>query len=196
MHGYSSGNVLTPVPDARRKDQEEKIGGSYWEVYKKVIVPYVSQDSIVLEIGAGGGSWTKALLARAKKVHAVDIVNVGQWVQHEKLRVHVIENNDYSQFQDEYFDFCFSWGVLCHLSHEEISQVLENTLPKMKKGALAVHHYSNTKKLKRLGRDGKVGNWKDNDEEIMSTLIGEGWQILSLDLGLVQRDSVMMLRKA
>jgi hypothetical protein len=47
----------------RRWHEERRIGGSYRRVLAKGI--YVPQNAVVLEIGPGRGSWTRALLKRA-----------------------------------------------------------------------------------------------------------------------------------
>jgi hypothetical protein len=63
--GYSSGDIASPLPNWRRWHEERRIGGSYRQVLAKGILPYVRQNAVVLEIGPGRGSWTRALLKRA-----------------------------------------------------------------------------------------------------------------------------------
>jgi SAM-dependent methyltransferase len=96
-------------------------------------------------------------------VHVVDFHDVAQWLQPEKydgrLKCHVISDNaGYSVFPDEYFDFCFSFGVLCHNNIDSIEEILRNVLPKMKLGGRALHQYA----LRSGGR----------------AILGKGWEPL------------------
>jgi len=138
-YGYSSGDIASPLPNWRRWHEERRIGGSYRRVLAKGI--YVPQNAVVLEIGHGRGSWTRALLKSIPTcvIHVGDFHDVAQWLQPEKydgrLKCYVISDNaGYSVFPDEYFDFCFSFGVLCHNNIDSIEEILRNVLPKMKLG--------------------------------------------------------------
>jgi len=89
-------------------------------------------------------------------IHVVDFHDVAQWLQPEKydgrLNCHVISDNaGYSVFPDEYFDFCFSFGVLCHNNIDSIEGMLRNVLPKMKLGGHALHQYADWEKLDAYG---------------------------------------------
>ena len=57
--GYDSGDILRPDPDDVRAGEERAIGGSYHSVFQRAIVPYLSPDSTVVELGPGRGSWTR-----------------------------------------------------------------------------------------------------------------------------------------
>ena len=141
--GYSSGDIASPLPNWRRWHEERRIGGSYRRVLAKGI--YVPQNAVVLEIGHGRGSWTRALLKSIPTcVIVVDFHDVDQWLQPEKydgrLKCHIISDNaGYSVFPDEYFDFCFSFGVLCHNNIDSIEEILRNVLPKMKLVVLCIN---------------------------------------------------------
>ena len=96
-YGYSSGDIASPLPNWRRWHEERLIGGSYRRVLAKGI--YVPQNAVVLEIGPGRGSWTRALLKSIPTcvMHVVDFQDVAQWLQPEKydgrLKCHVISDN-------------------------------------------------------------------------------------------------------
>jgi len=107
----------------------------------------------------GRGSWTRALLKSIPTcvIHVVDFHDVDQWLQPEKydgrLKCHIISDNaGYAVFLDEYFDFCFSFGVLCHNNIGTASRkILRNVLPKMKLGGHALHQYADWEKLDAHG---------------------------------------------
>lgn len=121
------------------------------------IFPYLMPDARVLELGPGKGSWSKAILdaIRQGQLHTVDFQNVEQWLQPSKyqgrLVCHTVTDNSFSCAPDEYFDFFWSFGVLCHNNREHILKILKNSLPKMKKSGVAVHEYSGWDRLNRYG---------------------------------------------
>ena len=146
-------------------------------------------------------------------IHVVDFHDVAQWLQPEKydgrLKCHVISDNaGYSVFPDEYFDFCFSFGVLCHNNIDSIEEILRNVLPKMKLGGRAVHQYADWEKLDAYGwRKGNVPTtfrdmpddgiwWPRNTRQRMGAVAARaGWIVISPDLELVKRDSIILLEK-
>ncbi|HET9330036.1 MAG TPA: hypothetical protein VFO23_05880, partial [Steroidobacteraceae bacterium] len=56
--GYNSGNVLSRIPGPRRIIEQVRVGASYREVFFRAVIPYITPDSKVLELGPGSGSWT------------------------------------------------------------------------------------------------------------------------------------------
>src|SRR5215472_4672871 len=155
----------------------------------------------------GRGSWTRALRKSIPTcvMHVVDFHDVAQWLQPEKydgrLKCHVISDNaGYSVFPDEYFDFCFSFGVLCHNNIDSIEEILRNVLPKMKLGGRALHQYADWEKLDAYGwRKGQVPTtfrdkpddeiwWPRNTRQRMGAVAARaGWIVISPDLELVKR---------
>lgn len=156
QYGYDSGNVLSIIPDAIRRREEKLIGGSYRRVFRNAILPYIYSGSKILEIGPGKGTWSRAILKYIPngELHVVDFQDVEKWLKPEKhkgtLFCHKIEDNSYySTFKDNYFDFCWSFGVLCHNNLDHIEEILQYTLPKMKIGGIAVHQYADWDKLEK-----------------------------------------------
>jgi SAM-dependent methyltransferase len=213
--GYSSGNITSLLPSPQRWREERIIGGCYKDVVKKGILPFLRKDSVVLEIGPGRGSWTRVLLKYAPEgtVHVVDLHDAAQWLEPKKyggrLKCHQIEdNNGYSIFPDQYFDFCFSFGVLCHNNIASIDEILRNTFRKTKPGAYAVHHHGDWEKLESYGwQNGRVPTefkdrqdddiwWPRNSQEIMGDAATRaGWTVVTPDLGVVKRDSITVLQR-
>ncbi len=213
-YGYSSGNVLSWLPGITRWREERKIGGSYRNVFLKAILPYINPNSTVLELGAGRGSWTRAMLEYIPKgeLHTVDFQDLTKWLKPEKysgrLICHKVDDNAFSCVKDDYFDFFWSFGVLCHNNVDSIRQILQNALPKMKVGGIAVHEYGNWDKLDSYGwgkgnipvefknmPDNKIW-WPRNSKEIMTSISRDaGWTVLCGDLELVKRDSIIVLKK-
>jgi SAM-dependent methyltransferase len=214
-YGYDSGNVLSIIPNLARFKEELKIGGSYRNIFFKAILPYLKPDSVVLEIGPGRGSWTKAILKYipSGRLCAVDFQDAKKWLKPEKysgrlLCYKINDFSDYSFLEDNFFDFCWSFGVLCHHNLEHIEEILKVTLSKMKQGGIAVHQYADWDKLERFGwkrgdtplefkekADNEIW-WPRNNQRSMASLAEKaGWQIISVDLDLVKRDAIIVLKR-
>jgi phospholipid N-methyltransferase len=214
-YGYDSGDVLSLIPNFRRFQEEKKIGGSYRKLFYQAVIPYMNPDSMVLELGPGRGSWSKAILKylSSGKLQTVDFQDVSQWLKPEKyqgkLICHQVTDNSLSCIADNSIDFFWSFGVLCHNNVERIEEILKNALSKMKVGGFAVHEYADWKKLDNYGWErGKIPVsfqklpdneiwWPRNDRETMCQIATKsGWKVVNPDLGLVKRDSIIVLQKA
>lgn len=213
-YGYDSGSVLSSIPNLKRFKEERAIGGSYRRVFFEALLPYIQPDSVVLELGPGRGSWSKAILKYIPygQLKTVDFQDVEKWLKPEKyqgrLSCHQVQDNSFSCIENNTIDFFWSFGVLCHNNVDQIREILSNSLYKMKVGAFAVHEYANWKKLDNYGwKKGKVPTefknlpdndiwWPRNDIETMCQIALEsGWKIICPDLELVKRDSIIVLQR-
>lgn len=214
-YGYESGNILSVIPNRRRYKEEKRIGGSYRKVFHKAVVPFIKPDSVVLELGPGKGSWSRAVLRYIPngRLHVVDFQDVERWLKPEKyngrLVCHKVSDNSFSCLEDECFDFFWSFGVLCHNNVEHIREILHNSLPKMKIGAFAVHQYGDWDKLEVFGwKKGTIPIrfkhlpdhdtwWPRNNQNTMCDVARTaGWKVVRPDLELVKRDSIILLQRA
>ena len=212
-YGYDSGDVLSAIPNWARFKEERIIGGSYKNVFLQGVVPYLKPDSNVLELGPGKGSWSRAILKYIPdgKLTTLDFQDVRQWLKPETLKGRLdciqVSDNTYNSVADNSFDFFWSFGVLCHNNTADIKEILTNSLPKMKKGGYSVHLYGDWEKLEKWGwMKGKVPAdfankpddeiwWPRNNQKTMSEIAAEaGWELVTPDLGVVKRDSIIILR--
>jgi phospholipid N-methyltransferase len=108
--------------------------------YLRCIKPYINSNTTVLEIGPGRGAWTKTMLP-AKEVWALDALSAEDthfWEYiGEQPHVKYIQVEDFScsQLPDNYFDYMFSFGCLCHVPFAGIEEYAKNLFPKLKPGA-------------------------------------------------------------
>ena len=214
-YGYDSGNVTDWFPNKVRRAEEKKIGGSYRRVFNLAIKPHLKPDSQVMELGPGNGAWSRAILSQVTEggLTAVDYQDVAQWLHPEwydgRLQCHQVTDNSFDCIEDETIDFFWSMGVLCHNNQNQIFEILRNSLAKMKPGAVSCHQYSDWEKLSEYGweRGGVPTEFQElNDDEIwwprnsksemQEIAESAGWKVLSPDLNLVQRDSMILLQKA
>lgn len=215
FYGYDSGDVLAWFPDKQRKSEEGAIGGSYRKLFYSSIGKYLQKDSKVLELGPGRGSWTRAVLKQIPKgeIHTVDFQDLKQYLKPElydgRLQCHQVNDNSFNCVADSYFDIFWSFGVLCHNNQDNIKTILSNALNKVKLGGIAVHQYGDWDKLEKYGWGEKSHIpadfknkpdeeiwWPRNSQSDMRKIAEQsGWEIISIDLDLVKRDSICVLRR-
>jgi cyclopropane fatty-acyl-phospholipid synthase-like methyltransferase len=116
-----------------------------------------SKDKNVMEIGCGGGYWTKFLCEKSKIVHAIDLLPKSP-LNLENLVY--IENED-KQFdcktiESNSIDFAFSFGTFCHLSSSACESYLIDTLRVLKKGGTAIFMYSDDESLRKFYQDENI----------------------------------------
>lgn len=109
--------------------------------YLRCIKPYIAIDTVALEIGPGRGAWTKALLA-AKEVHVLDAMSaehngfydfVGR---HSHVYYHEVDDFRCEVLPNDHFTYMFSFGCLCHVSFQGISEYAVSLFPKLKRGCM------------------------------------------------------------
>jgi len=137
--GYYEGDPLDPLS-----------GSSYGEygymsvlyaTYLFCIKPYINSETIALEIGPGRGAWTKPLL-EAKEVWTLDALSANHNKIYDYLgpvkNLKYIQVNDYlcNELPDNYFDYMFSFGCLCHVPIDGVKKYIENLHKKLKKDAI------------------------------------------------------------
>jgi cyclopropane fatty-acyl-phospholipid synthase-like methyltransferase len=117
----------------------------------------VSKDKTVVEIGCGGGYWTKKLCAYAKHVYAIDIIP-SLSLSFDNYTYY--ENSDKqfncNQIQNNSVDFIFSFGVFCHFSKEACEEYLLDFKRILKKGGSAILMFADQKGLQKFYETKKV----------------------------------------
>ena len=111
---------------------------------------FVNPSATLLEIGPGGGRWTR-FMVEASKIYAVD--------RHQELldelrancpqpNIVTIRNNgdDFPGVPDASIDFLFSFGVFVHLELDIIGRYLINMRRLLKPTSNVVIHYSDMTK--------------------------------------------------
>lgn len=108
--------------------------------YLRCIKPYVNGETIALELGPGRGAWTKALLP-SMEVWALDALSAEhncffEYLGHPK-NVQYFQVSDFScsMLPDDHFTYMFSFGCLCHVSFQGITEYATNLRRKLKSGA-------------------------------------------------------------
>lgn len=144
--------------------------------------PYISSETTVVEIGPGGGRWTRYML-NAKQIYAVDY--------HQELldelksnfdsaRIIFLKNDgdNFPNVPNESVDFVFSFGTLVHLDIDIIDRYLKNIKPLLKPESNVVLQYSDKTKPLAAMNDGFSEN---NPDQMRKIVQSHGYNIYEED---------------
>ena len=157
------------------------------------LMPYLSPNTTVVEIGPGGGRWTRYML-NTKHIYAVDY--------HQELlnelksnldatNITYVKNNgdDFPQINDESIDFLFSFGTFVHLEVEIIGRYLQNMKRLLKHDSNVVIQYADKTKPMAKKLD---GFFSENDPDKMRKLIlSYGYSIFEEDVKTMWHSSIV-----
>ena len=136
-HGYRECDVLDPLGGSTHYDLGYM--SVMHAVYLWCIRPYIHSGANVLEIGCGGGAWTKTMLG-ANEVWGLDAKSAEDNQIYEYLgqpkNLHYIQVNgaDCHRLPDGHFDLVFSYGCLCHLPFTMVRDYIHQLPAKLKPG--------------------------------------------------------------
>lgn len=135
--GYLEGDPLDPMG----RSSYTRLGymSVLYATYLCCIRPYVNSDSVVLEIGAGRGAWTRTMLNARELVvlEAVDAEHSGFWDyvgRHPHVQYHKVSDLSCESLPDNYFNFFFTFGCFCHLPPSAIVEYMSNVYSKLREG--------------------------------------------------------------
>lgn len=154
---------------------------NYSEDFIECIKSHASLDKICLEIGPGGGYWTKILGKLFKKVYALDVANISLDLPNTEFRC--VPNRDFNctTIQDNSIDFVWSFGCFCHLSYDANKQYFRSINRVLKVGGCGIITLANwdrfdiwknrnprekAKKFINLNENPIGGAWFYNDLEM------------------------------
>jgi cyclopropane fatty-acyl-phospholipid synthase-like methyltransferase len=158
----------------------------------KFLLPYVHPDFTCVEIGPGGGRWTRYLMT-CLELYCVELYQELLDELATNFRapgLQLIRNNgtDFPGVPDGSTDFLFSYGTFVHLERDAIAAYLANMKRLLKPKTNVVIHYSD--KSKELGRN--TPGFSDNDPPRMRELVlDHGYRILEEDLHTLPHSSVI-----
>jgi SAM-dependent methyltransferase len=166
-------------------------------VRDRYLLPYVNVQHTALEIGPGGGRWTRYML-RFERVYAVDyyselITNLRETLKQPNIIT--IRNNgtDFPGVPDASVDFVFSFGTFVHLDPPLIESYLQNLGRILKLTANVVIQYSDKTKIMARENPG----FAENTPETMRHMVQEaGFRIVEEDLTTLWHSSIIRFTKA
>ena len=156
------------------------------------LLPYITPSTTVVEIGPGGGLWTRYMLA-AQSIYAVDfhqelLNELKSNIVHPDIKFIKNSGSDFPGIPPKSVDFLFSFGTFVHLDLELIDQYLTNMKPLLKPESMVVIQYADrTKPMGKL-----TDGFSDNDPEKMRTLVRKhGYNILEEDVQTMWHSSIV-----
>ena len=160
------------------------------------VLRYANPAETALEIGPGGGRWTRYLRGFGR----LYVVDYHLEVLRELKRnfglpsLTFIRNNgcDFPEVPDASIDFLFSFGCFVHLDRNLIESYLKNMGRILKPGANAVIHYSD--KTKTLAQTNP--GFSDNTPDLMRQMVVQsGFRVVEEDLTTLWHSSIIHFTK-
>jgi phospholipid N-methyltransferase len=162
----------------------------------RYLFPYVIAEKCAVEIGPGGGRWTRYMLGFGN----IYVVDYYQEILNELRRNFVapnltfVKNNgtDFPGIDDRSVDYLFSFGTFVHLDMHLIAEYLTNMRRILKPDANIVIHYSDkTKVMAQINN-----NFSDNTPEKMRSLVlAARYKICEEDLTSMWHSSIIRFTK-
>jgi SAM-dependent methyltransferase len=175
--------------------------GNLSKVVKNHLQPYVKPDSVVLEIGAGGGRWTQYLID-AREVVVAELnpqffAYLKKRFKNDKAKLRFYETSGYelNGIDAESIDFVFSFGTFVHIDPEGIDQYLAAIQRVLKSGANATLQYADRTKRYFQGRDNWDGFSDMNGPKMEAMLAARGFTIVDHDQSLLKHSNVVVFQR-
>jgi SAM-dependent methyltransferase len=157
------------------------------------LLPYITPDTVSLEIGPGGGRWTR-YLAKGRHVYAVDyhqelLDELARTLRRPDITPIKNHGDDFPGIPAGSVDFAFSFGVFVHLDLDIIDRYLGNLRPLLKPTGCAVIQYAD--RNKPLARN---PGFSPNDPERMRAMArAHGYAILEEDTVTLWHSAIIRL---
>lgn len=158
------------------------------------VLPFVNPKHSAVEIGPGGGRWTRYLCSFG----SLYVVDYHSDLLHQlksnlsKQNMIFIKNNgtDFPGIKDSAVDFVYSFGVFVHLDTYLIEAYLDNIRRIVKPSANIILQYADkTKRMARLN-----DSFSENCPEVMRKLVlSKGYTIQDEDLTTLWHSSIIHL---
>jgi ubiquinone/menaquinone biosynthesis C-methylase UbiE len=156
------------------------------------VIPYVQPGQTGLEIGPGGGRWTRYLLG-FQRLYVVDY--------HKELLAELRKNfnkpnmvfvrnagTDFPGVPDGATDFVFSFATFVHLDPPLIEAYLGNLQRILKRGGNVVIHYSD--KTKVMAQE-DTGFSENNPEKMRAMVSRAGFRVVEEDITTMWHSSLI-----
>lgn len=152
-------------------------------IRERYLMPYVNSQDVAVEIGPGGGRWTRYLLP-FRKLYVVDyypalLDELRSTFRRSNMQFIANNGSDFPGIPEESVDFIFSFDCFVHLDTPIIKTYLLNMRRILKRGGIAVIHYSDISKVMARENPG----FSDNDPARMRKMVTDtGFTIVEEDV--------------
>jgi SAM-dependent methyltransferase len=175
--------------------------GNLSKVVKNHLEPYVKPDSVVLEIGAGGGRWTQYLIGAREVVVAELNPQFFRYLRRRfkphkrKLRFYETSGYELNGIDAESIDFVFSFGTFVHIEPEGIDEYLGEIHRVLKPGGNATLQYADRTKPYFKKRENWDGFSDMNGAKMETMLAARGFTIVEHDQSLLKHSNVVVFQR-
>jgi len=202
--GYFDGDPLDPHSSSTY-DVYGRISVLH-ATYLTCVKPYIKSNTIALEIGPGRGAWTRCLLP-AQEIYALDAYSaehnkIFEYIgKHPHVKYFQVKDFSCSMIPNDYLTYVFSFGCLCHISFDGISEYAKNIYSKLKNNshcfwmvADSTKYTKTTRTKMDLYQDTETliqGRWFDTYNKLIELLPKLGYEILDPDVETCLRDPII-----
>jgi SAM-dependent methyltransferase len=175
--------------------------GNLAKMRKRYLEPYVGPETVALEIGPGGGRWTRYLLA-AREVIVVELNSefFGYLEERfpeskEKLRFYETSGYELAGIESQSVDFVFSFGTFVHIDPDGIDAYLGEIRRVLRPGGNATIHYGDRTKKFFVGRPPDFGGFSDMNAGKMTELLARHeLEVVAHDRTSLNHSNVVVFR--
>ena len=175
---------------------DPELSGPQVFMRNKYVLPYVKPDHVALEIGPGGGRWTRYLLG-FKKLYVVDhypelLQELKKIFDKPNMTFIVNGGTDFPGVPDNSIDYLVSIACFVHLEAHLIDSYLKNMVRILKPGGNAFLTYSDKTKV-----GAQINHtFTDVTPEMMRNMItNAGFRIVEEDLTILWNSGVVRFTK-
>jgi SAM-dependent methyltransferase len=167
--------------------------GPLYKVVDRYIRPYVKASSTVLEIGPGGGRWTRYLVP-AGKVICVDISpgffeHLRATFPAAHFEFYQSRGYELAGVSNNSVDFVFTFGTFVHIEPDGIMEYLIHIRRVLKPGGIAVVHYAEQNK-KAARRNPNFSSMTGEKMEAMAPM-----PIIEHDTRMLKHSNIVVFEK-
>jgi SAM-dependent methyltransferase len=185
----------------RKLRMGNRLPGNLAKVRKRVLEPYVEEDTVALEIGPGGGRWTRYLL-RAREVIVVELNSeFFPYLEErfpeskEKLRFYQTSGYELDGIESRSVDFVFSFGTFVHIDPDGIDAYLGEIRRVLRPGGTATIHYGDRTKKFFAGRPPGYAGFSDMNAAKMEELLSRHeLEVVAHDRTSLNHSNVVVFR--
>lgn len=204
MPGLDTKMHVNMLRGAHKTGQPERDGlyGLHWgdpevlphlrQVRDNWLLPYVHPDRTGLEIGPGGGRWTRYMLP-FKTLYVVDFhAELLAELRRNFPQPNIVEvlngGSDFPGVPQASVDFVFSFGTFVHLDCDIVESYLRNLRGVIRPDGQIVLQYPD--KTKQMARD-NPGFAENNPKHMRGLVEGAGFRILEEDVDCLPHSALM-----
>lgn len=184
----------------RRRPDGARYRPVLYRVVQQYLRPFVQPDSVILEIGSGGGRWTDYLIA-GRQVIVVEIsaeffdyLKAKFHDQTDKIRFYQTRDYELEGIMSASVDFVFSYGTFVHIDPEGIQAYLAEIARVLKPNGRIVIQYANKEKLVAQQNQGFSDMTPAKMEAIVRDLPALQW--VEHNTAITEHSSIAVLKKS